>query len=245
MVNRYILELSTNNHSPRTVSEYRKTVLRWQRSDLSPVDYLANLKVKPSSRTKEGVILRGYLRWAVAHGYERENPLASIRFHAPPEPAIRPFSQAEIDALLAACRTPLETAVIICLLRLGLRASELVAITPSDLDGDTLLVRGKGGKSRRLAVTGLEGPLLAICEAGPTYQGLYRLIKGLGRRAGVTAWPHRCRHTFADTYLRSGGDCNDLRVLLGHSSWVMTQRYTRYYEGERAIVAHRRFLEGR
>src|SRR4030042_857840 len=105
LVSRYILELSTNNHSARTVSEYGKTIRRWQHTGLSAVEYLAGMKVKPSSRTKEGIILRRYLSWAVTQGLEPENPLASIRFHAPPAPQVRPFSQAEPGALMAAHQT--------------------------------------------------------------------------------------------------------------------------------------------
>jgi site-specific recombinase XerD len=241
----YILELSTNSHSARTVSEYQKTVLRWQRSRLPPVDYLAGLRVKPASRTKEGIVLRGYLRWAVAHGFEPDNPLASIRFHAPAPPSIRPFSQAEVDALMAACRNDVEHAVILCLLRLGLRASELAGIRAGDVKADVVIIRkAKGGKERVLAVGPLLGPLEAICAAGLSYQGVYRMVKAVGRRAGVPGChPHRFRHTFAHDFLAAGGDIGDLRVLLGHSSWGQTARYAAFYEGERAVSGHRRFLE--
>lgn len=163
MVNRFLLELASNSHSPFTVREYGATIRRWQRSGLSPVDYLATLKIKPTTRTMRGIVIRRYLAWAVAQGFESENPLASIRFRAPPVPQVRPFSRPETGALLAACHTELERAVVVCLLRLGLRASELCGIEAGDvLDGTVTIRYGKGGKTRTLAATGLAEALKVI-----------------------------------------------------------------------------------
>lgn len=248
MVNRFLLELSTDSHSPHTVREYGATIQRWQRSGLSPVDYLATIHVKASTRTMRGIVIRRFLSWCVAHGYESENPLASIRFHAPPAPCVCPFSRAEVEALLFACpaadRHALDRAIILCLLKLGLRASELVSIDSGDLNGDTLTIRGKGGKTRILATTGLLGALRTVCEAGLDYQTLYRRVKAVGHRANVSGCnPHRFRHTFACNCLESGMDVLALQTLLGHSSLSMTQRYVLFGEATRALTAHKRFLE--
>ncbi|GAG07395.1 unnamed protein product, partial [marine sediment metagenome] len=66
------------------------------------------------------------------------------------------------------------------------------------------------------------------------------LLDKLGRRAEVArVHAHRFRHTFASSFLRETGDCLALKVLLGHSSLVMTQRYTAALEAERAVEVHR------
>jgi integrase/recombinase XerD len=52
-----------------------------------------------------------------------------------------------------------------------------------------------------------------------TPNSLRLLITRIGKRAKVKkAYPHKFRHTFAITYLRTGGDIFKLQVLLGHGS---------------------------
>ena len=57
------------------------------------------------------------------------------------------------------------------------------------------------------------------------------LVRRLGKRADIAkVFPHKFRHTFATTYLRSGGDIYTLQALLGHSSLDMVRHYVRIAE---------------
>ena len=249
MLAQYVLELSGDGHSPVTVREYGYTIRRWERSGVSPVEYLATLNVKRSTRVTRGRTLFRYFAWAVERGFLKVNPLAGVRFGRVLAEPVRPFSRGEIDALFGACRTPLEWAIIRALLDTGLRASELAAIRTEDIDGSRgllMIQAGKGGKVGLLAASGdTLRALRIVAVRQPHYEVIYRLVHELGRRAGITGvHPHRFRHTFASNFRASGGDILHLQMLLRHADLGTTRRYILYYEVQEALEAHRRFLAG-
>lgn len=148
-----------------------------------------------------------------------------------------------------------DRAMVLMLLDTGLRANELCSLKIGDIDIKTGKVDikhgviggakgGKGrvvfmGKSARRAIW----VYLASREDGedadaPAFVGkfgrpvnkmaLRHLLTDLGNKAGIKkCHPHRFRHTFAITYLRSGGDVFTLQSLLGHGSLDMVQHYAR------------------
>lgn len=162
-----------------------------------------------------------------------------------------------------------DRAIILTLLDTGLRASELCALTLGDLDqksGKIQVKHGarggaKGGKGRtvflgkaarralwryltqRDAERGddTDAPLFLGKLHHPMNKGVLRqLIAGLGKKAKIPhCHPHRFRHTFAITYLRSGGDVFTLQSLLGHATLEMVQHYARIAQVD-VEQAHRR-----
>ncbi len=151
-----------------------------------------------------------------------------------------------------------DRAIILTLLDTGLRAMELCSLKIGDVNLKTGRVTvehgvvggakgGKGrtvflGKAARRAVWRYltaredgnepENPLfLATGDHKMTPNGLRLLIKRLAKKAGVSkAYPHKFRHTFAITYLRSDGDIFTLQALLGHASLDMVRHYARVAE---------------
>jgi integrase/recombinase XerD len=151
-----------------------------------------------------------------------------------------------------------DQAILLTLLDTGLRASELCSLVVDDVDMKTGRVNvrhgigggAKGGKGRtvflgkiarkavwRYLATRDDGddpaaPLFISMADHPFNRNSLRiLIRRLGERAEIAhVHPHKFRHTFAITYLRSGGDIFTLQSLLGHSSLDMVRHYAQIAE---------------
>jgi integrase/recombinase XerD len=157
-----------------------------------------------------------------------------------------------------------DRALILVLLDTSLRASELCALSVGDVDlktGQVLVKHGekggaKGGQGRvvclgKTARRSLWRYLASRADGegpdAPLFLGrrmnksvLRQLVARLGAKAGVAhAHPQRFRHTFAITYLRSGGDVFTLQALLGHGTLEMVQHYARLAQID-IEQAHRR-----
>ena len=157
-------------------------------------------------------------------------------------------------------------AIVALLLDTGLRAGELISLRIGHVDMRSGLtsVFGKGGKQRQIRVgRKARSTLLRMLayrdglasgsalwmgydaqgrERGPlTVSGLQTVLRRLGARAGVKPCaPHRFRRTFALWMLRDGCDLHSLRMLMGHSSLDVLQRYLALAgeDIERAHIAH-------
>ena len=151
-----------------------------------------------------------------------------------------------------------DEAIILFLLDTGLRASELCHLKIGEVDmktGKVVVKQGddggaKGGKGRTVFIgkstrrvvwrylidredrDDPDTPIFLNRGSHPfNPNSLRHLIVRLAEKAGVKgAHPHKFRHTFAITYLRSGGDVFTLQALLGHSSLDMVRHYAQIAE---------------
>ncbi len=144
----------------------------------------------------------------------------------------------------------------------GLRVSELVHLKPTDIDmetGSVTVTHGKGGKQRVVRIGfktqkalwryikrwrhGYSDGLFLNRSSEPLdVRGVTLMVRRISKEAGVEGvHVHRLRHTFAISFLRTGGDVFTLQYLLGHSTLQMVQRYLQSLNADDAMNAHRRF----
>ncbi len=60
----------------------------------------------------------------------------------------------------------------------------------------------------------------------------YRIVREIGRKAGVEIHPHLLRHSFAVNLRKKGADTMLLKEALGHSSILTTQIYCGFTDGD-------------
>lgn len=163
------------------------------------------------------------------------------------------LSLKEIEQLLAAPRDDQLTgtrdrAILELLYATGMRVSELCQLDLCDVDDQAALVRGKGGKHRKVPVgeaalraldryliekrgvaTRVKEPLF-VTRRGKrmTRQRVWERVKAYGKKAGIkkALSPHTLRHTFATHLLDRGADLRVIQELLGHADIGTTDRYT-------------------
>jgi integrase/recombinase XerD len=213
--------------------------------------------VSPATLSRKVACLRSFYRHLRREGAIEHDPTAELRGPRKSQRLPRVLSRDEVMRLLGQPRGTdpralRDRALLEVMYACGLRASEAVALELSDVDLEegVLRARGKGSKERIVPIGGeAVGALRAYCRrgrplqaaggsearlflnrrgAGLTRQGLYKIVQGHARRAGLEhkMSPHTLRHTFATHLLAGGCDLRSVQEMLGHADLATTQVYT-------------------
>jgi integrase len=234
--------------------------------DMLTLDYLRAWKLRmgtrlaPSTLARYLGLLSATLRYAVANGWMRENPLTHLRRPKEPEPRTRFLSAEERHRLLTACRrsrSPLLYPLVVLALSTGGRKNELCRLRWPEVDFERRVVRFLRTKTKRPR----SAPLL-----GEAHALLHRLF--VARAAGVAwvfpnptglrPWNHQAawitarrkadlqdfrfhdlRHTFASDMAMSGASLRDIAEVLGHARLNQTMRYAHLLPSHTESVVQR------
>ena len=160
------------------------------------------------------------------------------------------LSQEEVGIILKLIKNPLYRMALTIIYACGLRVSEGVRLTTSDIDGKRNLLRvrdGKGGKDRNVPLHKHAQELLRVYyrKYGKGSEFLYphkeshiridtlqvAFRKAL-RESGINkaATVHTLRHSYATYLLENGENLSTIKDILGHSSIVTTNIYTHLTE---------------
>jgi integrase/recombinase XerD len=239
----------------------------------------ARTAVSAATVRRKTACLRSFYRHLRREGTIAHDPTAELRGPRRTQRLPMALTRGEVTRLLGEPRgtEPLalrDRALLELMYACGLRASEATGMELSDIDLEegVLRARGKGAKERivpigasaiaatraylqrgRPALVGVQVQSRLLVNSrgcGLTRQGLYKIVQGHARRAGLERKmsPHTLRHTFATHLLAGGCDLRSLQEMLGHSDLATTQVYT-HLSAERLkdvyFDAHPRARRGR
>lgn len=202
--------------------------------------------------------LRSLLRFLHIEG-ELAQPLAAVvpsiaswRLAGLP----RSLEPAQVRKLLDSCDRRRATgrrdfAILMLLVRLGMRAGEVVGMELNDIDwrSGEVIVRGKGDRQERLPLPSDVGEAIVgyLCRGRPpTAQGrtvfvrrraphrrltstaVTHIVHEAGKRVGLDRLSaHRLRHTAATQMLRAGAPLEEIGQVLRHRSSLSTAIYAK------------------
>jgi integrase/recombinase XerD len=259
--------LRAQRKSPQTLRSYRLSVdaflefcteqgLPQELTKPNVIAWLASLADSEATTVRLRLTsLKLFARWLAAEEGFDADPVLAVRAPKLDERSVPDLSENEVRRLLKACagstlRDRRDKAMLTLLAETGLRAAELLALDVRDVDvqGCTVLVvRGKGGKGRRVKFSpGCAAVLDSYCrgrrraghptDSGPlwvsgrgarlSYTGMVATLKGRAKEAGVAGFHvHRLRHTAAVRWLKSGGTETG---LMAHAGWDNNDMIGRY-----------------
>lgn len=182
---------------------------------------------------------------------ERTRPRQTVPLVRTPRTLPQVLSPAQAGALLAALRTQRDRAMVTAMLLGGLRRCEVLGLRLRDVDPaarQLFLLEGKGGRQRRVSVSGRFFTVLAdyldgerpdvdtdaafVVLKGPrrgqplSSAGLDEVLAGARRRAGLTHGTcHELRHTCLTRLREAGMSLEAVQAQAGHASIETTRIY--------------------
>ena len=256
LLNKAKSKLYIRNYSPRTIASYISSLnnfAEWliqekvnQVTDKEVEKYLYHLK-KNRNRSISGMKQTvASLKILFTDILKKEIPDSlNIRFRKEEKiPVV--LSEEEVAAVIKAVNNLKHKVILMTIYSAGLRLSECLALTVTDMDFDRNQIRirkGKGKKDRqtvlsRTLLSEMKDYLIKFCpkiflfegQKGGRYSAssIQAIMKRAVKKSGIKkhATVHTLRHSFATHLLENGTDIRFIQELLGHKRLETTQIYT-------------------
>lgn len=210
--------------------------------------YKTNHNVSNHTLDHTRLVLNAFFTWCIKNDVLTKNPMEKIEKIKFQQPQRTPLTPYELELLRWSCTAVREKALIDILFSTGCRVSECAAIQLSDINWEErsiVIQHGKGDKQRTVyfnaeAELSLRKYLetrnddcegLFVSTRKPVHSisahALENIVKAVGERAGIRAFPHKIRHTFATYGLNGGMSLDKLQKLLGHAKPETTLIYAK------------------
>lgn len=201
---------------------------------------------KSLSARKKLEYLRAFFRFCHESEWIKSNPAKVLKPPKLDNAPVLPFSEEDMQKILAACdshptpaRGPQLKALVLLMRHSGLRLGDACTLRRDRINGEVLeLATAKTGTKVRLP---LKPEVLQALEKVEN-RGDYYFWSGVSkkrtctnvwqytfnnlfRRAGIQGHSHQLRHTFAVNLLQRGASMEDVSRLLGHQSIKVTERH--------------------
>ncbi len=211
-----------------------------------------------STIARKVAAIKSFYNYLTAQGIVEENPTLEIDSPKVKKRLPQTLTFAEVERLLdapAQGRSPKnlrDQTLLNILYETGMRVTEVVSIQLGDVDVERSILSSptRQGDAREIPFDETTAALLDayLADGRPqlakdrreqalflnhrgeklTRQGLWLIIKGYARQAGLNTevTPHTLRHSFAVHRLSKGSPLEDIQRLLGHANISTTQIYT-------------------
>jgi site-specific recombinase XerD len=254
--------LKRRNYSPHTIKNYMnilKHFVVWVNVPIEAVDHrkvaeytdkLLSKRLKPKTINCHLACIRAFYHY-LFHLEEIKipNPVKRGSTLRMPKPLPRHLRDEQVSVLLSKITKPRDKAMVMVMLRCGLRVEELAHLQLADLDlrQSRIFVRhAKGGKQRVVYISNDAKQALVnylrvrsssrtrgifLVEKGPfkenpiSVRGIQKRIESYARKASLRVCCHQLRHTMATQLLNAEAEVVTIQDLLGHSGISTTERY--------------------
>jgi integrase/recombinase XerD len=211
-----------------------------------------------STIARKVAAIKSFFNYLTTQGVVDDNPTLTIESPKVKKRLPQTLSRAEVERLLEAplggesAKNLRDVTLLNVLYETGMRVTEVVSLQLEDVDleAGTLSSPTRQGEARAIPIPAATQALLAqyLAQGRPqlardiaeralflnhrgeklTRQGLWLIIKGYARQAGlrVEVTPHTLRHSFAVHRLGGGLELEEIQRLLGHANISTTQIYT-------------------